>query len=40
LRQLWQEAATDKTPGISAGDVLDRLERKYQAIADAAGAAK
>lgn len=40
LRQLWQEALQDKTPGIAAGDVLDRLERKYQAIADAAGMAK
>ncbi len=34
LRQLWQEALNDKTPGASANDVLDRLERKYQAIAD------
>jgi len=40
LRQLWQEAQNDKTSGISADDVLDRLERKYQAIAEAAGAAK
>ncbi len=36
LRRLWQEALNDKTPGISADDALDRLERKYQAIADAA----
>lgn len=36
LRRVWQEALTDKTPGISPDDVLDRLERKYQAIADAA----
>jgi antitoxin ParD1/3/4 len=35
LRRVWQEALQDKTPGISADDVLDRLERKYQAIADA-----
>ena len=35
LRQLWQEALRDKTPGVSAAEVLDRLERKYQAIADA-----
>jgi len=35
LRQLWQEALSDKTQGIAADDVLDRLERKYQAIADA-----
>ena len=40
LRQLWQEALHDKTPGINAEEVLDRLERKYQAIADAAGMAK
>ncbi len=37
LRQLWQEALRDKTPGVSADDVLDRLERKYQALADAGG---
>lgn len=40
LRQVWQEALKDKTPGVSADEVLDRLERKYQAIADAAGTAK
>ncbi|WP_300088599.1 type II toxin-antitoxin system ParD family antitoxin [uncultured Nitrosomonas sp.] len=38
LRQLWQEALSDKTQGIAADDVLDRLERKYQAIADASRA--
>ena len=37
LRQLWQEALSDKSPGIPPDEVLDRLERKYQAIADAAG---
>ncbi len=37
LRQVWQEALNDKTPGISPDEVLDRLERKYQAIADANG---
>lgn len=36
LRQLWQEALNDNTPGVSANDVLDRLERKYQAITNAA----
>ena len=36
LRKLWQEALQDKTPGIGADDVLERLERKYQAITDAA----
>ncbi len=40
LRQLWQEARADKTPGIAADDVLDRLERKYQAMTDASGASK
>jgi antitoxin ParD1/3/4 len=40
LRQLWQEARNDKTPGMSADDVLDRLERKYQAIANATDKAK
>lgn len=38
LRQLWMEARNNDTPGVPAQDVLDRLERKYQAIADAAGA--
>ena len=37
LRQLWQEARRDRGPGLSADDVLDRLEHKYQAITDAAG---
>ena len=40
LRELWQEALHDKTPGINAEEVLDRLERKYQAIADAGGISK
>lgn len=34
LRRVWQEALNDKTPGISHDDVLDRLECKYQALAD------
>ena len=34
LRRVWQEALNDTAPGISPGDVLDRLERKYQALAD------
>jgi len=37
LRQLWQQALSDKSPAIPAEEILDRLERKYQAIADAAG---
>lgn len=36
LRQLWNEALRDKSPGIRAEDVLDRLESKYQAIIDGA----
>lgn len=40
LRGVWQEALNDKTPGVSADDVLNRLESKYQAIADAAGTLK
>ena len=40
LRQLWQQAMQDKTPGVPMDDVLDRLERKYQTIAEAAGTAK
>ena len=38
LRQLWQEARNNDAPGVPAEEVLDRLERKYQAIADATGA--
>ncbi len=40
LRQLWQQARADNTPGIPADQVLDRLERKYQAMAGAAGITK
>lgn len=36
LRQLWREARQDTRPGVTAEEVLDRLERKYQAMADAA----
>jgi antitoxin ParD1/3/4 len=36
LRQVWQEALQDKTPGLVVDDVLDRLERKYQALTDQA----
>jgi antitoxin ParD1/3/4 len=39
LRQVWQAALRNTTPGISADEVIARLERKYQAIADAEGAA-
>ena len=37
LRRVWQQAMEDKSPGIPADEALDRLERKYQVIADAAG---
>jgi antitoxin ParD1/3/4 len=40
LRQLWQEARADKSPVLDPDEVFDELERKYQAIADAAGATK
>ncbi len=40
LRRLWQQAREDKTPGVAADPVLDRLERKYQALADASGESK
>ena len=36
LRRVWQQAMDDNSPGIPADEVLDRLEKKYQAIADAA----
>ena len=38
LRQLWLEARNNDASGVPADEVLDRLERKYQAIADATGA--
>jgi len=40
LRQLWQEAMHDKTPGVPADEVLDSLERKYQAISESLSAIK
>lgn len=39
LRQLWQEAREKNGPYVPADEVMQRLERKYQALADAAGAA-
>jgi antitoxin ParD1/3/4 len=36
LRQVWQEALQDKTPGLPVDDVLECLEWKYQALADPA----
>ena len=40
LRRVWQQALEDNSPGVSPQDVFERLERKYQAIADAAGEQK
>jgi antitoxin ParD1/3/4 len=40
LRQVWQQAIEDRKPGVPVEDVLDRLERRYQAMADAADAVK
>jgi antitoxin ParD1/3/4 len=40
LRQMWQQAIQDRKPGVPVEDVLDRLERRYQAMADAADAVK
>jgi hypothetical protein len=30
--KFWRQALADKTPGVSAEDVLDRLEQKYQSL--------
>lgn len=40
LRQLWKEAISDKTPSSSMDDVFNRLENKYQVMADKADAKK
>ncbi len=36
LRQVWRQAMEDKTPGVPVNEVLDRLERKYKTLPDAA----
>jgi antitoxin ParD1/3/4 len=36
LRNLWRQVQKDKTPGAPVDEILERLERKYQALADAA----
>lgn len=36
MRRLWQQAIEDRGPGFDPSEVLDRLERKYRTIADAA----
>ena len=40
LRDLWQKARADESHGVCTDDVLDRLECKYQAIAEARGISK
>jgi antitoxin ParD1/3/4 len=35
LREVWRQAMRDPHPGVDADDVLNRLERKYQTLADA-----
>ena len=35
LRTLWRQALEDKTPGAPVDEMLERLERKYKALADA-----
>lgn len=35
LRQVWQQARDDPRPAVAAEEVLDRLERKYQAMVNA-----
>ncbi|MFZ1318393.1 MAG: type II toxin-antitoxin system ParD family antitoxin [Candidatus Nitrotoga sp.] len=35
LRSLWLEALNNKSPGVPADEVLERLERKYRNMADA-----
>jgi hypothetical protein len=37
LRRAWQQAVDDHSPGVSPHDVIERRERKYQALVDAAG---
>ncbi len=34
LRQLWRRSVENEQPGVPADQLLDRLERKYQAMAD------
>jgi len=36
MRSLWRQAQQDKTPGALVDEIMDRLELKYQALADAA----
>lgn len=36
LRRMWRNALEDRSPGLPVDEVMDRLERKYQALADSA----
>ena len=37
LRRVWKQALADNSPGVSPHGVLERLERKYQALAENVG---
>jgi antitoxin ParD1/3/4 len=37
LRAVWQQAMNDEAPGVPMDEVFDRLERKYQALAEQSG---
>lgn len=37
LRRIWRRARADRRPGVPAKEVMDRLVRKYQSLADTAG---
>jgi antitoxin ParD1/3/4 len=37
LRHVWKQAMDDDSPGVSPEEVFNRLEQKYQALADSAG---
>jgi antitoxin ParD1/3/4 len=37
LRKVWRQALKDRSPGVPPRSVFERLERKYQALADSAG---
>lgn len=40
LRRVWRQAQEGEPDGVAPRDVFERLERKYRAIADAAGEQK
>lgn len=40
LRKVWRQARHDSTPGIPAEKILDKLEQKYRALADADGTSR